>query len=579
MEVIDKTAKGLIDRGIIMLFLSLSVVGQATAQTWNQLTPTDGPPPARGFHGMSTVYDPSTNRMIVFGGRLSNNNNSNDVWVLTKANGAGGTGQWINLIADGAPGSPPSRSGHSAVYDATSNRMTIFGGCNGFCLPTLNDVWVLTNANGLGGTAAWIQLSTAGVPPSGRTRHTAVYDPTTNRMIVFAGQNGGGFGCSTFGDVWVLSNANGLGGTPTWTQLSPTGGPPPGQYAPSAVYEPASNRMTVFGGSGFVSATCQNSNAVWVLENANGVGGTPSWINLIAEGAAGSPVGRGFHSAVYDAASNRMTIFGGGDGIQNLNDTWFLVNANGLGGSPSWNLLMPTGGPPAARSSHGAVFDAATKRMTIFGGNDATDFLNDTWVLTNANGNLNQPPVAVCQNMTVVAGPDCTAAASIDNGSFDPDAGDTITLTQSPPGPYPLGNTTVTLTVTDSHGAMSSCTAIVTVVDETPPSITNVSATPSVLWPPNHRMVDVTVKYDATDNCGPVTCALSVSSNEPIDGLGDGDTAPDWEVVDAHHVRLRAERSGTANGRVYSITITCSDGTGNTTVKRVTVSVPHDQRN
>jgi hypothetical protein len=198
-------------------------------------------------------------------------------------------------------------------------------------------------------------------------------------------------------------------------------------------------------------------------------------------------------------------------------------------------------------------------------------------LLNNSAQIVNQPPVAACQNVTVSAGPTCTATASIDNGSFDPDPGDSITLSQSPSGPYPLGNTTVTLTVTDSHGAMSSCTAVVTVIDETPPSVSNVSVTPSILWPPNHRTADVTVTYDATDNCGPVACTLSVTSNEPIDGLGDGDTAPDWQVVDAHHVRLRAERSGTGNGRVYTITITCTDDSGNTTVRTVTVSVPHNQ--
>jgi len=85
-------------------------------------------------------------------------------------------------------------------------------------------------------------------------------------------------------------------------------------------------------------------------------------------------------------------------------------------------------------------------------------------------GNGNTSPIAACNNVTVSAGPDCTASASIDNGSADPD-GDPITTTQSPPGPYPVCSTSVTLTVTDSHGASSQCIATVTVIDTEPPVI------------------------------------------------------------------------------------------------------------
>jgi hypothetical protein len=112
-----------------------------------------------------------------------------------------------------------------------------------------------------------------------------------------------------------------------------------------------------------------------------------------------------------------------------------------------------------------------------------------------------------------------------------------------------------------------------------PAVFSDVSVNPSVLWPPTHKMVPVTVNYDLQNVCtvDPVTVNLSVSSNEPVNGLGDGNTAPDWSVVDAHHVQLRAERSGTGTGRVYTITITATDSRGNTSTQEVTVTVPLNQ--
>ncbi|HEY8228573.1 MAG TPA: S8 family serine peptidase [Pyrinomonadaceae bacterium] len=189
----------------------------------------------------------------------------------------------------------------------------------------------------------------------------------------------------------------------------------------------------------------------------------------------------------------------------------------------------------------------------------------------------NQVPVAKAKNVTVSAGPDCTADASVDDGSFDPD-GDPLTITQSPAGPYPLGTTNVLLTVKDPRGATSQATATVTVVDSTGPDVSDVSASPNMLWPPNHLMVPVQIDYTTADSCSSGgSCVLSVSSNEPINGLGDGDTSPDWAVVDEHNVQVRSERSGRGTGRIYTITIDCTDGAGNHTIKTVTVTVPRNQ--
>ena len=120
---------------------------------------------------------------------------------------------------------------------------------------------------------------------------------------------------------------------------------------------------------------------------------------------------------------------------------------------------------------------------------------NDATHETVVNSTLNKAPVAICLDVTVDAGSECAAQASIDNGSFDPD-GDPITLDQSPPGPYPLDSTEVTLTVTDDSGLSNQCTATVTVEDLEPPTV-------SVTVPDEDDALQdgVTFRADASDPC------------------------------------------------------------------------------
>ena len=266
--------------------------------------------------------------------------------------------------------------------------MIVFGGCTGTfdsgCTTFFNDVWVLSNANGQGGTPVWTQLSPAGTPPAPRVYHTAVYDAANNRMTIF----GGSTLTQSLSDVWVLSNANGLGGTPTWTQLTPSGGPPQGVYAASAVYDAVNNIMIVFGGSNF--AVTKDTNAVWTLSHANGLGGTPQWTNIVPNGAPGSPSKRSNQTAAYDAANNRMIIFGGlndfSTGFAGYNDTWVLDNANGIGGPSVWTRLNPTGTKPGVRWNHTAVYDAANNLLMVFAGINTEAQFYITWVLSHANG-------------------------------------------------------------------------------------------------------------------------------------------------------------------------------------------------
>jgi hypothetical protein len=130
------------------------------------------------------------------------------------------------------------------------------------------------------------------------------------------------------------------------------------------------------------------------------------------------------------------------------------------------------------------------------------------------------------------------------------------------------------LTYTANNGYKSvSVTRIVGVVDTIAPALTGVSASPGALGAPNHNMVTVTVPYSAADASGSPVCSISVSSNEPTDGRGDGHSATDWQVLDGHTVLLRAERSGRGTGRIYTLTVSCTDGSGNTASAAADVGV------
>ncbi len=144
-----------------------------------------------------------------------------------------------------------------------------------------------------------------------------------------------------------------------------------------------------------------------------------------------------------------------------------------------------------------------------------------------------------------------------------------------------LGANTFALTVDDGDGASHDDSVTITVVDTISPEITGASAAPSVLWPPNHKMQAVTVAVDVSDACdaNPTCEIVSVTSDEPVNDKGDGNTSPDWEITGDLTVDLRAERSGQGDGRVYTITIECRDSSDNSSTTEVTVTVPHDQGN
>ena len=143
---------------------------------------------------------------------------------------------------------------------------------------------------------------------------------------------------------------------------------------------------------------------------------------------------------------------------------------------------------------------------------------------------------------------------------------------------FPLGVTTITYTAINMSGRTKSATQTVTISDIHKPAFTiSLSVNPGVIWPPDHKMKNITLAYTTADNCGTVTNNVTVTSTDPITGVSDGDISPDWIVTNDHLVQLRAERGNGKEARVYTITVTPVDSSGNMgTPQSVNVYIAHN---
>jgi hypothetical protein len=157
----------------------------------------------------------------------------------------------------------------------------------------------------------------------------------------------------------------------------------------------------------------------------------------------------------------------------------------------------------------------------------------------------------------------------------------------TPTATFPLGTTTVTLTITHTDPVTlvvvaDQDTVDITVSDTTPPTL-SLLADPAILWPPNHKLTPVEVILLTSDACDPDPDAVltALTSSEPDNGTGDGDTVDDIQEADVgtddREFLLRAERAGNGSGRVYSAIYNVTDASGNSTNGITEILVPHDQ--
>lgn len=197
-----------------------------------------------------------------------------------------------------------------------------------------------------------------------------------------------------------------------------------------------------------------------------------------------------------------------------------------------------------------------------------------TWSITDGAGNTataiqtitvvdNQNPVitSVPANVTVSCAADVPAAdvslvTATDNCSVVVTHDGDVTTNKTCDNRF-----TLTRTYKATDAALNSVTAtqVITVYDGVAPQISGLNASPSALWPPNHKMQLITIDYDVTDNCL-ASGSISVLSSDPDNGTGDGDTDNDVVKIDDHSYSLRAERASNGDGRIYTITVTADDG-------------------
>jgi len=309
--------------------------------TWNSLT--GGFPSGRRAAGY--CYDSLRRRLIVFGGFPTY---LNDVWALDLA-----TSQWTQLTPTGYPPNPCY--GPTAIYDSARDRVVVFGGFDG--TNQLQSVFALS----LSGTPGWSQLTPSGTPPPGRSFHVAGYDASNDRMIVFGGWDGTDF----LSDTWALS----FSGSPAWSQIFPQSNVPPARSLAASAVDPVSGTFYLFGGW-----NNNYRNDTWAFT----LNGTPVWTHLAP---ASLPPPRREISMIWDPMNGRLVLFAGNDGTLR-SDVWALQPA----GAPTWTPLSPAPGP-APRYGHSSIYDAVGQQMVIFGGLEDPGQGSDSWALS-----LSGPP-------------------------------------------------------------------------------------------------------------------------------------------------------------------------------------------
>jgi hypothetical protein len=294
---------------------------------------------------IAMIYDPRQHRILLFGGKDDDNQNSNELWALDLVSHAW---QPLKILGD----APPASEDHSLIYDPIGHRMIFYGGEDG---PTWNHTWSFDLQ-----TLRWTDLTDSMAPR--REDHTAIYDSQKKRMVVFGGQDND----ELSNEIWAFDLDPASQRFQQWQKLPAAGDRlPVARYDHAAVYDSLKNRMVIYGGWDDAEEKYLDDTWAFYFEPSR-------WQPIKTKKS--HPPRRRHAVGVYHSTRNWFIIQGGFGDEGHLNDVWALDLA-----VDAWLNITPG---PQPRMDHAAVYDPRSQRLIIYGGDAGlTPKFHDLWEL------------------------------------------------------------------------------------------------------------------------------------------------------------------------------------------------------
>ena len=280
------------------------------------------------------------------------------------------------------------------------------------------------------------------------------------------------------------------------------------------------------------------ANAIAVLTNDSDANGDPLSITGVTQGAHGA-VANGTTSVSYTPSAD---YFG--------TDTFTYTITDGNGES-----------------------DTATVSVTVSNVNDAPVAAGESYTIDQDTMLSNAAP-GLLANDSDIDGDVLTTVSfgAAAHGSVAGSANGSFTYT---PNPGYAGADAFTYRVSDGTVVTAPVTVSITITDTQGPAIASALGV-SALWPPDQNLVNAGLSVSASDNGGgPVALSYAVFSDEVENGPGG--MSPDAKNIAPATLRLRAERDGGGDGRVYLVVVTATDSSSNTSHSCLTAVVPKNQ--